>query len=88
MDTDNVLSLTRQAVLLTLWLGGPLIIAAAVVGLLTSLFQALTQMQDQATPFALKIIAVFGTLILLGRWMGSQLLLYGDRILNEIVGLT
>jgi type III secretion protein S len=84
MDTDNVLTLTRQAIILVLWLGGPPIVVAAVVGLLTSLVQALTQLQDQTTPFAIKIVAVFVTLLLTGGWIGSQMLLYGERIMLEI----
>jgi type III secretion HrpO family protein len=58
MDTELIISHTTQALVLTLLLSLPPIIVATVVGVLVSLLQALTQVQDQTLGFAIKLIAV------------------------------
>jgi type III secretion protein S len=62
-----------QALYLTLWLSMPPIAVAAIVGTLFSLFQALTQIQEQTLSFAIKLIAVFATLLLTARWLSGEL---------------
>jgi type III secretion protein S len=60
--------------LLVVVLSAPPLIVAVVVGVLTSLIQALMQIQDQTLPFGIKLVAVGITLALTGRWIGVELI--------------
>lgn len=73
MGTVDIVSFMTQALYLTLWLSLPPIAVAAIVGTLFSLFQALTQIQEQTLSFAVKLIAVFATLLLTARWLSGEL---------------
>ncbi len=86
LDPD-VIGLTAQALLLTLLLSMPPIIAASAVGLLISLIQALTQIQEQTLPFAFKLIAVIISILLTARWMGIEIYNYSLAIMNQIPDL-
>lgn len=68
-----VLSIARQAIFLVVVLSGIPIFLSMVVGVLISVFQAATQIQEQTLTFVPKIIIVFGTLIIGGYWMLAQL---------------
>jgi type III secretion protein S len=70
--TTNVI----RAMLLVLWLSLPPIIVASVVGVLFSLIQALTQIQEQTLSFGVKLIAVGLTLYLTSRWIGGEIYNY------------
>lgn len=76
MDTSELVNFLTKALYLTLWLSLPPIIVASVVGTLFSLFQALTQIQEQTLSFAIKLIAVMATLALTARWLGGELYNY------------
>ena len=71
MDT---LTLFKQAMLLVVVLSAPPLIVAVIVGVLTSLLQAVMQLQDQTLPFAIKLVAVGIALALTGRWIGVELM--------------
>jgi len=73
MAVTDVVSVMYKALYLVLMLSLPPIVVAAVVGTLFSLFQALTQIQEQTLSFAIKLIAVMATLSLTVRWMGGEL---------------
>lgn len=66
--------LFKQGMLLVVVLSAPPLIVAVVVGVLTSLIQALMQIQDQTLPFGIKLVAVGVTLALTGRWIGVELI--------------
>lgn len=66
--------LFKQGMLLVVLLTAPPLIVAVVVGVLTSLLQALMQIQDQTLPFGIKLVAVGVTLIMTGRWIGVELI--------------
>lgn len=76
MGTPDLVSYLSKALYLVLWLSLPPIIVASVVGTLFSLFQALTQIQEQTLSFAVKLIAVMATLALTARWIGGELFNY------------
>lgn len=65
--------LFKQGMLLVVVLSAPPLIVAVVVGVLTSLVQALMQIQDQTLPFGVKLVAVGVTLVVTGRWIGLEL---------------
>lgn len=73
MGGPDLVSFMSKALYLVLWLSLPPIIVASVVGTLFSLFQALTQIQEQTLSFAVKLIAVMITLALTARWVGGEL---------------
>ena len=73
MGTPDVISYLYKALYLVLWLSLPPILVAAVVGTLFSLFQALTQIQEQTLSFAIKLISVMATLALTSRWIGGEI---------------
>ena len=66
--------LFKQGMLLVVVLSAPPLIVAVVVGVLTSLIQALMQIQDQTLPFGIKLVTVGITLALTGRWIGVELI--------------
>ena len=66
--------LFKQGMLLVVVLTAPPLIVAVIVGVLTSLIQALMQIQDQTLPFGIKLVAVGITLALTGRWIGVELI--------------
>mgnify|MGYP001449012894 FL=1 len=74
MTPDFVISLSERAVFTTLLIAAPLLLIALGVGLLVSIFQATTQIQEQTLAFIPKIIAVLVSLIIFGPWMLSQIL--------------
>lgn len=66
--------LFKQGMLLVVVLTAPPLIVAVIVGVLTSLIQALMQIQDQTLPFGIKLVAVGITLVVTGRWIGVELI--------------
>jgi len=69
MNDAWVLDLTKNALTTMLMIGGPLLLVALVVGLLVSIFQALTQINEATLTFIPKILAIGGTLLIMGPWM-------------------
>jgi type III secretion protein S len=84
MAGPDLISFLTKALYLVLWLSLPPIIVASVVGTLFSLFQALTQIQEQTLSFAVKLIAVMAALALTARWMGGELYNYTLSIFEMI----
>lgn len=82
MGTVDIVSYMTQALYLTLWLSLPPIAVAAIVGTLFSLFQALTQIQEQTLSFAIKLIAMFATLLLTARWLSGELYNYAVSVFD------
>ena len=73
MNEAMILEQTMNAMMLILWLSMPPIIVVSVIGVLVSLMQALTQIQEQTLSFAVKLIAVTITLLATARWLGGEL---------------
>lgn len=88
MTAPDLVSFLTQALYLVLWLSLPPIIVASVVGTLFSLFQALTQIQEQTLSFAIKLIAVMATLALSARWIGGELFNYTLTIFENFPQLS
>ena len=76
MSQAQLLESARMCLILVLRLSLIPIIVATVIGILVSLLQALTQIQEQTLGFAVKLIAISLTLLACASWMGSSLLLY------------
>lgn len=84
MTPTTVIDLGRQALELTLLVSAPLFIAALVTGLVISIFQAATQINEQTLSFVPKLIATFITLVLAGPWMITMLTEFIRRLFESI----
>ena len=84
MTPELVMSLGRQAVEMTLILAGPLLLSALAVGLIVSIFQAATQINEQTLSFIPKLIATFIALLLAGPWMLQMMVDYIRRLFESI----
>ncbi|NWG31732.1 MAG: flagellar biosynthesis protein FliQ [Rhodocyclaceae bacterium] len=87
MTPSTVIDIGRQAVEITLLVSAPLFIAALATGLIVSIFQAATQINEATLSFVPKLIAVFVTLILAGPWMITVLTDYVQRLFGAIPSL-
>ena len=84
MTELGALELGRNALMMTLMLSAPVLLAALVVGLVVSIVQALTQINEQTLSFVPKILAVFGALAISGGWLMSTLLGYTVGLFNAL----
>lgn len=84
MTEAAVLEFTKQALILVLVLSMPPIIVASVTGIVVSLLQALTQIQEQTLSFAVKLVSVTVALALTAAWLGGEIFLYTENILDLI----
>ncbi|MCW3039503.1 MAG: fliQ [Solirubrobacterales bacterium] len=80
MDQDTVISLSTQALALTLKIALPLLLVGLVIGLAVSVFQAITQIQEQTLSFIPKVLALAGVLMIGGPWMLGELLSYTQEL--------
>lgn len=69
MSETFVLSIAKEAIFAALKISAPILIVSMVIGLLVSIFQAVTQIQEQTLTFVPKLIAIVFVLLLLGSWM-------------------
>ena len=83
MSQADILDYAKTCLLIVLRLSLVPILVATVIGVLVSLLQALTQIQEQTLGFAVKLIAISITLLACASWMGSVLLLYTQDIFNH-----
>jgi flagellar biosynthesis protein FliQ len=84
MDQDTVVNLASQAMSLAFKVAGPLLLVAMAVGLLVSIFQAVTQIQEQSLTLIPKIAAIAVITVLLGPWMLDQLVAYTTNLYSAI----
>jgi flagellar biosynthetic protein FliQ len=85
MDQGLAISVLREAVLLIIKLSLPILLVALIVGVVISLLQALTQIQEQTLTFVPKMLAVFGVLVLLLPFMLGSLQDFATDLFNLIV---
>jgi flagellar biosynthetic protein FliQ len=76
MTPDAVLSLARDSSLVMLYVAGPVLGAGLVTGVIVSIFQAVTQVQEASLAFVPKLIAILLVLAFMGHWMLAQLVGY------------
>ena len=87
MDQDTVVNLATQAMTLALKVAGPILLVGLVIGLVVSIFQAVTQIQEMTLSFIPKILAVALVLIVAGPWMLNQVVGYTSNLYHSIPGL-
>lgn len=84
MNEDLVLKLGEEAMTITAYVAGPILIATLVVGLLVSIFQALTQINEATLSFIPKIIVVAVIIVLTGPWMLDKLKVYTVNLFENV----
>ena len=84
MTPESVMTLGREALQLTLMISAPVLLTALVVGLLVSIFQAATQINEQTLSFIPKLVGMFGVLIIAGPWMVGLMVDFIQRLFSNI----
>jgi flagellar biosynthetic protein FliQ len=84
VDTDTVVQLGQNAMQLSLQVALPMLVAGLGVGLVVSIFQAVTQIQEQTLTFIPKVLALAAVLVILGPWMLNQVLSYTTDLWSSI----
>ncbi|WP_181348731.1 flagellar biosynthesis protein FliQ [Thalassobacillus sp. CUG 92003] len=84
MNSEMVIGLAEKGIYTTLLVTGPLLILALAVGLLVSIFQATTQIQEQTLAFIPKIVAVLIGLVFFGPWMLTQMMQFATEVFNNL----
>lgn len=85
MTENMVMSIVKEALFTSMLVGGPILILSLVVGLLVSIFQATTQIQEQTLTFVPKLIVIALTLAVGGNWMLHEIMKFTTKIMNMIV---
>ncbi len=84
MNAQTVLTIGQEALLMLLMVSAPVLGAALIVGLLVSLFQAVTQIHEATLAFVPKLLAVIAVFAIAGPWMLTMLVEYIRRMLEAI----
>ena len=87
MNEVEVLDIARDTMTTMLIVSAPILLVGLAVGLLISIFQTLTHIQEMTLTFIPKIVAVFASSILFMPWMLRQLTDFTNRLMDKIVGL-
>ncbi|KAA9025863.1 flagellar biosynthesis protein FliQ [Niallia endozanthoxylica] len=85
MTPETVIAIAEEGIWVVLLISGPLLALALVVGLVVSIFQATTQIQEQTLAFVPKIVAVLLGIVFFGPWMLSHMLSYTNNIFSNLV---
>lgn len=87
MNAADVLGISREAVWVMLKIAAPLMLTALVVGLVISLFQALTQLQEQTLTFVPKILILLAVFVLTIPFMSNTLIEFTRELMAKAVGI-
>jgi flagellar biosynthetic protein FliQ len=87
MNEVEVLDIARDTMQTMLFVSAPVLLVGLVVGLVISVFQTLTHIQEMTLTFIPKIVAVFASIILFLPWMLRELTEFNNRLMDKIVGL-
>lgn len=84
MTEQLVVDITRNAFVTALEIGGPMLAVSLAVGMLVSIFQAVTQINEQTLSFVPKVLSVAAVMAVLGPWMATTLISYMVGIFNSL----
>ncbi len=87
MTPESVMTIGRHALEVTLMVSAPMLLVALVIGLIVSIFQAATQINEATLSFIPKLVGIFITLVVAGPWMLSVLLDYMREVFTNIPNL-
>ena len=80
MSIDDVTMITREALYTICITAAPVLLVSLTVGLIVSIFQTITSIQEQTLTFVPKVLSIFATLILLGYWMLNNMVGYMEQL--------
>ena len=83
MGIEEVTAVSSEALYLVIKVAAPILLVSLVVGLIISIFQTVTSIQEQTLTFVPKIIAVFFTLIVLGHWILTEMTQFMIRLWSD-----
>ncbi|HOO28371.1 MAG TPA: flagellar biosynthesis protein FliQ [Lachnospiraceae bacterium] len=83
MTVDTVTAIMRDALYTIITTGAPLLLTSLTVGLLISIFQTVTSIQEQTLTFVPKIVAIFLMLMLVGHWMLNNMVDFTERLWSD-----
>lgn len=83
MNTEDVVTITREALYTICITSAPVLLISLIVGLIVSIFQTVTSIQEQTLTFVPKVLAIFVTIILLGHWMMNNMADYMIRLWSD-----
>ena len=87
MTPESVMTMGRHAMEVTLMIAAPLLLVALIIGLVVSIFQAATQINEATLSFIPKLVGIFVALVVAGPWMLSVMLDYMREVFGGIPGL-
>jgi flagellar biosynthetic protein FliQ len=87
MTPESVMTMGRTAMEITLMVSAPMLLVALIIGLIISIFQAATQINEATLSFIPKLVGVFVALVVAGPWMLSVMLDYMRQVFTGIPGL-
>jgi flagellar biosynthesis protein FliQ len=85
LTATEVIELARESLIVMLKIGGPILLVALVVGLIVSLFQALTQIQEMTLTFVPKILLIFGAMLIMLPFMLATLTTFTEGLVDRII---
>lgn len=87
MNEQMIMGIIGKTLSVALMVGGPILILSLVVGLLVSIFQAATQIQEQTLTFVPKLITIAAILLVGGSWMLNKVVIFTQQIINMIANV-
>ena len=84
MQFDSYADITNQAIKVALMVSAPMLVGALVVGILVSLFQAVTQINEQTLSFIPKILVIIATLVIFSPWKMETMVTYTQDLFTSI----
>ena len=84
----SLVQFAKEALLLAVIVSAPVVLASLLVGLLVSVVQATTQIQEQTLSFVPKLVAVVLALLISGPWVGAQLVRFAALVLDAVPRVT
>lgn len=84
MGFDAFSEITNQAIKVSLYIASPMLVGALLVGILVSLFQAVTQINEQTLSFIPKVLVIIGALIIFAPWMSETLVNFTKDVIINI----
>lgn len=84
MTPEGVMNLGRNAMEITLLVAGPMLLVVLIIGLMVSIFQAATQINEATLSFIPKLVGIFATLVIAGPWMLTTMVDYMRVVFTSI----
>ena len=87
MTPQNILDITREGLLLVLWISLPVVVVATLSSLIVAVLQAVTQVQDQSIGQSVRLIAVMVAIIVTAGWLGRDVMRFAERAFQTLASL-